>query len=99
MLSLVKSGDGYFNLLVAEVQLGEPMLMPKVKLISDDGFQQKIELTHPTDASKKFVIFHGYKSHNPTNGVGAKIDYMNEAVIRELWKQQLDRHGAGIARE
>ncbi len=99
MLSLVKSRDGYFNLLVSEIQLGEPMLMPKVKLISDDGFRQQIELTHPTDPSKKFVIFHGYKSHNPANGIGKKIDCTDETVIRELWKQQLERHGEGVARE
>lgn len=74
------------------------MIKPKVKLLSDDGFQQKFELQHP-DGDYNFTIVHGYRSRNPNNGVGAKIDLNDEAAIRELWKQHLDRRATGIERE
>jgi len=74
------------------------MIKPKVKILSDDGFRQVIELAHP-DGDFKATIVHGYRSHNPSNGIGKKIDVSDETAIRELWKQQLERHGAGVARE
>ncbi len=59
------------------------MIKPKVKVLSDDDQKQVIELEHP-ETKAKFVIFH----------YGAKLDVNDEAVIRELWKAQLDRKAA-----
>jgi len=67
------------------------MYQPKIKLISDDGFQQKFEMTS-TDPNNelKVTVVHGYRSHNPNNGVGEKFDLKNNAAILDLWKRHID---------
>ncbi len=64
------------------------MIKPKVKVTDDNGQRQVIELEHP-ETKAKFVIFH----------YGAKFDVTNEAAVRELWKQQLERKAMGSGRE
>lgn len=64
------------------------MTIPKVKLISDDGYQQKFELRHPIDKEQLCTIVYGYRSRNPNNGVGQKLDLKDNALLAELWKQR-----------
>lgn len=68
------------------------MIKPKVRVLSDDGRKQVIELRHPGPEEFKAVIHHSYVG-------GKKIDVGDEAQIRELWKAQWERRGQGTGRE
>lgn len=63
------------------------MFKPKVNIVKQDDRVQVFDLTS-TDAKHDFKarIYHYF------NGVGEKLDLKNEAVIREVWKEQIKRH-------